>query len=111
MVLARGLGVMADCTICGKNLALVGWAHICVPRAKLVIQTEPAKSLVANEPELVANAPPLVANKTEPMVANKGESRHGKYLDIEKRRAYMTAYMRKRREGGLRTSEIDSQKA
>ncbi len=49
----------------------------------------------------VANTAPkvaLVANAPEVLVANRGVvSRHGKYADLEKRRAYMRAYMARRR--------------
>ena len=63
-----------NCAICGANLRLVGRSHRCVGNAQVTV--------VANKPEMVAN---VVAN------------RHGKYADLDKRRAYMRAYMAKRR--------------
>lgn len=71
---------MASCSVCGANLALVGRVHRCAP------QPMANAHVVANEPKVVAN-----------VVANAVPSRHGKYADAEKRRAYMRAYMAKKR--------------
>lgn len=57
-----------NCSVCGKDLALVGRIHRCVPLP-----------------------PKLVLSKPKP----KGGTY--RYRDPDKRRAYMAAYMRKRR--------------
>ena len=57
-------------------------------------------SIVKDLREKVANIKPVVANKEE-LVANVvANSRHGKYADLEKRRAYQREYMRRRRLNG-----------
>jgi hypothetical protein len=92
---------MADtdyCGDCGAYLPLVGTRHRCVARAKPVSQAD------------VANTKPDVANTMANTDADMANTTY-RYRDVEKRRAYMAAYMRKRREGGLRTSEIDSSNA
>jgi hypothetical protein len=67
-----------------------------------------AREAVANSPGVVANEPPVVAN-TAPKVANSPQclvantrnaarsTRHGKYADADKRRAYMRELMRAKR--------------
>jgi hypothetical protein len=87
-----------NCARCGKNLALVGRMHNCV---------------VANTDTMVANTAKLVANKRglekqssrlphKQEIAGAGPapattSRHGKYADADKRKAYMRDYMRRQR--------------
>lgn len=90
------------CLSCG--LPHRGW--IPCAKAKLVVNK------VANTEDVVANGPKLtVAIKlgvSQPLVSDvgvgeavtdrrDGQSRHGKYADLEKRKAYMREYMRKRR--------------
>jgi hypothetical protein len=65
------------CMTCGKNLALVGKVHNCG-----------------------SSQPVEVVHKV--VHANKA-SRHGKYADMEKRRAYRRAWMRKKRAGAPST--------
>lgn len=74
------------CPTCGKNLALVGRAHNCVPKA-LVAAEAGAGSAVAKPEKPVAKPLPEVA---------KPVAKHysGRYRDVEKRKAYMRTYMR-----------------
>ena len=55
---------------------------------------------VANKPDVVANVRPVVANRIVEQVKAETAailSKHGKYADQEKRKAYMRELMRKRR--------------
>jgi len=73
------------CRTHGYDHALVG--DRCGPAP-----AEPAVRVKAAR-RVVANSEPVVAN----VVANKPASRHGRYADLEKRRAYMRDLMRRRR--------------
>ena len=71
-----------DCAICGANLRLVGKVHRCVGNTKVtVVANKPA----VNKPDAVNSA----VNKVR-----------GAYPATDQRRAYMRAYMARRRAGG-----------
>lgn len=99
---------MADyCPICGANIGLVGPRHRCVPRAKpdWIIAAEAKAGAAANAPEPAAavasvsqsdvvNAPDVT--NSEPPMTNATKVTY-RYRDADKWRAYMRAYMAKRR--------------
>ena len=66
-----------DCAICGANLRLVGRSHRCVGNTQVAVNTP-----VVNKPDAVNSA----VNKVR-----------GAYPGTDKRRAYMRAYMARRR--------------
>ena len=74
------------CPTCGKNLALVGRAHNCTPRAGVVAEAK-AGGAVA-KPEKPVAKPAVEA------VAPVAKHYSGRYRDVEKRKAYMRTYMR-----------------
>lgn len=76
--------LMRLCEVCGANLAIVGRRHRCVPMANIPED-------VANGDENMANAAPDMANR------ENGVANTYRYRDVEKRRAYMREYMRRRR--------------
>jgi hypothetical protein len=65
---------MRACKECGLDLDLVGRSHRCVPR-------------VANATQAAADVANAMANRT----------RTYRYRDVEKRRAYMREFMRRKR--------------
>lgn len=71
------------------------------PEARAALQrrlAEVAAAKPAVSTKQVVHAPLAVANATDPVAnAVANISRHGKYADLEKRRAYMRDLMRKKR--------------
>ena len=80
---------------CARCAAFYEDEHVCrdlvLKSAVNGPKSECVANVVANNP-MVANA--MVANAPR-LVANRSGGRHGKYRDVERRRAYMAAYMRK----------------
>ncbi len=82
------------CRGCGKNMDLVGRSHLCAPVAR-----------VASTPQRQAEVPTADATRSAgkaPKAPRKASERSKKatyqYRDPQERKAYMKAYMAKRRE-------------
>jgi hypothetical protein len=90
--ISQDRGSKMNCSKCGKNLALVGRMHNCVVAntvANTVANNRGLEKQLSRLPhkQEIAGAEPAPATT----------SRHGKYADADKRKAYMRDYMARRR--------------